>query len=81
MNTESKIPGLIAVLAFPVTAFCTPCRTRIRFADEKTAVKGFGVLRRSGYVSEVLGEDTYGLSSACPLALLREAGCAFEVVT
>ncbi len=63
-------PALEALLSFNVAT--------VRFATRIDAVKGFGIVRRTGHIVEVLGKNMLGLTSREQLAALDRAEVTYE---
>ena len=79
---EQEQKGLSANKAFPASSLVAgfgPIQRKVRFPNEKAALKGFGLLLRSGG-AETLGDNVYGLSSARQIRLLQDQKIPFEVV-
>ncbi len=74
-------PPIVTPLALPgLVALFGRIRTKVRFPDRETAVRGYGVLSRSGHAVEAFGNYTFGCGSAEQVELLNRAGVRYEVV-
>ena len=57
-----------------------PPRYKVRFPNREAAVKGFGIILRSGG-GEAFGDYTYGVNSERLLELLKKENIPFELVS
>lgn len=80
-NEDTRDFTIVAASISGVTSISLfgPCYKKVRFRDEEAALRGFGLLLRSGGV-ETFGENVYGLSSARQIELLKKSAIPFEVV-
>jgi len=53
---------------------------KVRFPTEEDGIRGFGVIRRSGYAVDCYDDDVFGLTSRKQLTLLDEADIPYEII-